>query len=230
MSHGNILHAAPYHLLMASSRDFQDLVDAHKITAGSERLAEINLSQEREIVYGDIRRTQTEKKFKAPGDDHLIKQEEREVGDAGLKPYMQYINQNKGLPLFLLAIISHFAFVTCQILQNFWMAANVENPDVSTLRLILVYLVIGLISTLFLFSRSLASVFSGLHSSKSMFLQLLESLFRAPMSFYDSTPLGRILSRVSPWDSLIFFLPGRTCFLALNLLWISLPIYRSQLI
>uniref|UniRef100_A0A162AAV0 ABC transmembrane type-1 domain-containing protein n=1 Tax=Daucus carota subsp. sativus TaxID=79200 RepID=A0A162AAV0_DAUCS len=197
MSHGKILHAAPYHLLMASSRDFQDLVDAHNITAGSERLAEINPSQESEIVYGDIRRTHTEKKFKAPGDDHLIKQEEREVGDAGLKPYMQYINQNKGLPLFSLAIISHLAFVTCQILQNFWMAANVENPDVSTLRLILVYLVIGLISTLFLFSRSLASVFSGLHSSKSMFSQLLESLFRAPMSFYDSTPLGRILSRVS---------------------------------
>ncbi|KAL1820083.1 hypothetical protein ACET3Z_014952 [Daucus carota] len=197
MSHGKIMHAAPYHLLMASSRDFQDLVDAHNITAGSERLAEINPSQESEIVYGDIRRTQTEKKFKAPGDDHLIKQEEREVGDAGLKPYMQYINQNKGLPLFSFAIISHLAFVTCQILQNFWMAANVENPDVSTLRLILVYLVIGLISTLFLFSRSPASVFSGLHSSKSMFSQLLESLFRAPMSFYDSTPLGRILSRVS---------------------------------
>lgn len=196
MSDGEILHAAPYHLLMSSSRDFQDLVNAHKKTAGSERPAEINPSQERESVSGDAR-TLPEKKSKASGDDQLIKQEEREVGDAGLKPYIQYINQGRGLPLFSLAIVSHIAFVTCQILQNSWMAANVENPEVSKLRLILVYLVIGFISTFFLFSRSLASVFSGLHSSKSIFSKLLESLFRAPMSFYDSTPLGRILSRVS---------------------------------
>lgn len=196
MSDGEILHAAPYHLLMASSRDFQDLVDAHKKTAGAERPAEINSSQERESVSGDAR-TWPEKKSKASGVDQLIKQEEREVGDAGLKPFMQYINQGRGLPLFVLAMVSHIAFVICQILQNSWMAANVENPDVSTLRLILVYLVIGLISTLFLFSRSLGTVFSGLHSSRAIFSKLLESLFRAPMSFYDSTPLGRILSRVS---------------------------------
>ncbi|KAL8134639.1 hypothetical protein AgCh_009604 [Apium graveolens] len=196
MSQGEIRHAGPYHLLMASSRDFQDLVDAHKKVAGAERHAEIKPSQDSENVYRDARRTHTEVKSNF-GDDQLIKQEEREVGDAGLRPYIQYINQNKGLPLFLLAIIAHFAFATSQILQNFWMAANIENPDVSTLRLILVYLVIGLTSTLFLFGRCLASVFSGLQSSKSMFSQLLESLFRAPMSFYDSTPLGRILSRVS---------------------------------
>lgn len=196
MSDGEILHAAPYHLLIASSRDFQDLVDAHKKTAGSERPVEINPSQERESVSNDAR-TLPQKNSNASVDDQLIKQEEREVGDAGLKPYVQYIRQGRGLPLFSLAIVSHIAFVTCQILQNSWMAANVENPEVSTLRLILVYLVIGVISTLFLFSRSLASVFSGLHSSKSIFSKLLESLFRAPMSFYDSTPLGRILSRVS---------------------------------
>ncbi|KAL9690109.1 hypothetical protein QQ045_010503 [Rhodiola kirilowii] len=45
--------------------------------------------------------------------------------------------------------------------------------------------------------RSISTVFLGLQSSKSLFTQLLNSLFRAPMSFYDSTPLGRILSRIS---------------------------------
>ncbi|CAB4301978.1 unnamed protein product [Prunus armeniaca] len=44
---------------------------------------------------------------------------------------------------------------------------------------------------------SLTTVVLGLEASKSLFSQLLNSLFRAPTSFYDSTPLGRILSRVS---------------------------------
>ncbi|CAI8593909.1 unnamed protein product [Vicia faba] len=64
-------------------------------------------------------------------------------------------------------------------------------------KLILVYFLIGVSSTFFALIRSLFVVALGLQSSKHFFLQLMNSLFRAPMSFYDSTPLGRILSRVS---------------------------------
>ena len=88
-------------------------------------------------------------------------------------------------------------FVICQILQNSWMAANVDNFQVSTLRLIVVYFLIGAISTIFLLTRTLLVVYMGIQSSTYLFFQLMNSLFRAPMSFYDSTPLGRILSRVS---------------------------------
>ncbi|CAL5400016.1 unnamed protein product [Camellia sinensis] len=125
MSDGEILQAAPYHQLLASSREFQDLVNAHKETGGVERLEEVSSSQKCETSTKEIRKTHTEEKSEG---DQLIKQEEREVGGIGLKPYMQYLNQNKGYLLF---------------------------------------------ST------------------------LLNSLFRVPMSFYDSTPLGRILSWVS---------------------------------
>uniref|UniRef100_A0A151UFW1 ABC transporter C family member 10 n=1 Tax=Cajanus cajan TaxID=3821 RepID=A0A151UFW1_CAJCA len=77
------------------------------------------------------------------------------------------------------------------------MAANVDNPQVSTLQLIVVYMLIGVGSIVFMLIRSLLAVAMGLQSSKYLFSQLVNSLFRAPMSFYDSTPLGRILSRVS---------------------------------
>lgn len=197
MSDGEILHAAPYRQLLASSKEFQDLVDAHKETAGSERVAEVNSSSRRESNTREIHKTDTGKKSIAPGGDQLIKQEEREVGDTGFTPYVQYLNQNKGYLFFAIATLSHVTFVIGQIIQNSWMATNVDNPQVSTLRLIAVYLVIGVVSTLFLLSRSLSTVFLGLQSSKSLFSELLNSLFHAPMSFYDSTPLGRILSRVS---------------------------------
>lgn len=128
--------------------------------------------------------------------DRLIKQEERETGDIGLKPFIQYLKQKNGFFYFSTAVLLHLIFVISQIAQNSWMAANVDNPDVSTLRLIAVYLLIGFSATFILLFRTLATVVLGLEASKSLFSQLLNSLFRAPMSFYDSTPLGRILSRV----------------------------------
>ncbi|PSS34271.1 ABC transporter C family member 10 like [Actinidia chinensis var. chinensis] len=197
MSDGEILHAASYHQLLASSLEFQDIVNAHKETAGSERPAEVSCSQKHATLAKEIRNTYNENNSKTSGGDQLIKQEEREVGDTGIRPYVQYLSQNKGYLFLSVATLCHLTFVIGQILQNTWMAANVDNPHVTTLQLITVYLVIGCMSTLFLLGRSLCTVALGLQSSKSLFSQLLNSLFRAPMSFYDSTPLGRILSRVS---------------------------------
>ncbi|CAL5405211.1 unnamed protein product [Camellia sinensis] len=97
MSDGEILQPAPYHQLLASSREFQDLVNAHKETGGAERLEEVSSSQKCETSTKEIRKTHTEEKSEG---DQLIKQEEREVGGISLKPYMQYLNQNKGYLLF----------------------------------------------------------------------------------------------------------------------------------
>ncbi|MED6196885.1 Multidrug resistance-associated protein 7 [Stylosanthes scabra] len=155
MSDGEILQAAPYHDLLASSKEFQDLVSAHKETAGSDRLMDVTSSQRNSNSAVEIRKTYVEKQFDAPKGDQLIKEEEREKGNQGFRPYLQYLNQNKGYMYFSVAVISQITFVVGQVLQNSWMAANVDSPH------------------------------------------LLNSLFRAPMAFYDSTPLGRILSRVS---------------------------------
>jgi ATP-binding cassette subfamily C (CFTR/MRP) protein 2 len=198
MSNGEILQEGPYHQLLDASKEFQDLVNAHKETAGSERLTAVSSALHRHGTSSrEIRKTYVEKQLKACKGDQLIRQEEREIGDTGFKPYRQYLNQNKGFLYFSMASISHLIFAIGLILQNSWMAAKVDNPHVSKSRLVLVYLLIGLASILFLICRCLCSLAMGLKSSKSLFSRLLDSLFHAPMSFYDSTPLGRILSRVS---------------------------------
>jgi len=193
MSEGVILQAGPYQQLLMTSREFQDLVNAHKVTDGSNQLENATFSQ------ASIKITQAlvENKSKEANGNQLIKQEEREKGDAGLKPYLQYLNRMKGYIFFVVASLGHLIFLVCQILQNSWMAANVDNPRVSTVQLILVYFLLGVSSAFFMLIRSLFVVALGLQSSKFLFLQLMNSLFRAPMSFYDCTPLGRILSRVS---------------------------------
>ncbi|KAJ4748881.1 ABC transporter C family member 10 [Rhynchospora pubera] len=209
MSDGEILRSGPFHELFTSCKEFQDLVHAHKETVGIEKInnmvpqnnktATINW-QEISKVHGINTRNLLQKenaKLSVGGSDQLIKKEERERGNIGLKPYMQYLGQNKGYLHFSLAMLAHIIFLSGQIWQNSWMAANVQNPNVGTLKLILVYSMIGFGTLFVLFFRSLFVVTLGLEASKSLFAQLLTSLFRAPMGFYDSTPLGRILSRVS---------------------------------
>ena len=197
MSDGEILQEAPYHQLLASSTEFQDLVNVHKETAGSKRLTVVRSTHRQGESSTGIRNTYVAKELNAYKGVQLIKQEEREIGDTSFKPYMQYLDQNKGFLYFFIACLSQILFVAAQISQTSWMAAKVDNPHVSAIRLVLVYILIGLASILIYISRYLSTVALGMKSSKSLFSQLLDSLFHAPMSFYDSTPQGRILSRVS---------------------------------
>ncbi|XP_044431466.1 ABC transporter C family member 10 [Triticum aestivum] len=201
MSDGEVIRSAPYQDLLADCEEFKDLVNAHKDTMGvsdlnnnthNQRAKEVSI-KETVGIHGS-RYTES---VKPSPEDQLIKKEERETGDAGVKPYMLYLRQKKGFLYFSLCMISHIIFIAGQILQNSWMAANVQNPHVSMLKLISVYIIIGACTMIFLLSRSLGVVVLGMQSSRSLFSQLLNSLFRAPMSFFDSTPLGRILSRVS---------------------------------
>uniref|UniRef100_F6HUQ9 ABC-type xenobiotic transporter n=1 Tax=Vitis vinifera TaxID=29760 RepID=F6HUQ9_VITVI len=168
MSEGEILQAATYDQLMHSSQEFWDLVEAHKGTAGSERQQDHASSQKPNTSKREIQTIYTKEEFGETSGDQLIKKEERETGDTGFKPYIQYLKQSKG---FL-----YFSF----------------KP-----KLLTVYTVIGFSMIIFLFFRSIFIVVLGLRASESIFSTLLSSLFQAPMFFYDSTPLGRILSRVS---------------------------------
>uniref|UniRef100_A0A0E0PTT9 ABC transporter C family member 10 n=1 Tax=Oryza rufipogon TaxID=4529 RepID=A0A0E0PTT9_ORYRU len=200
MSDGKIIRSAPYQDLLEYCQEFQDLVNAHKDTIGISDLNNMPLHREKEISMeetDDIHGSRYRESVKPSPADQLIKKEEREIGDTGLKPYILYLRQNKGFLYLSICVISHIIFISGQISQNSWMAANVQNPSVSTLKLIVVYIAIGVCTLFFLLSRSLSIVVLGMQTSRSLFSQLLNSLFRAPMSFFDSTPLGRVLSRVS---------------------------------
>ncbi|KQK19501.2 hypothetical protein BRADI_1g48670v3 [Brachypodium distachyon] len=200
MSDGEVIRSAPYQDLLADCQEFKDLVNAHKDTIGVSDLNNTSPHRAKGISImetNDILGSRYIGPVKSSPVDQLIKKEERETGDTGLKPYMIYLRQNKGFMYASFCAISHIVFIAGQITQNSWMAANVQNPHVSTLKLISVYIAIGVCTMFFLLSRSLCVVVLGIQTSRSLFSQLLNSLFRAPMSFFDCTPLGRVLSRVS---------------------------------
>lgn len=129
--------------------------------------------------------------------DQLIKKEERETGDTGMKPYIDYLSHKKGFLYFTLSTFAYIIFLVAQILQSLWIATYISSTSISRLKLVIVYSGIGIGMMFLLLTRSFLVVYLGLEASESIFYKLMSSLFRAPMAFYDSTPVGRILSRVS---------------------------------
>ncbi|KAJ0987914.1 hypothetical protein J5N97_006270 [Dioscorea zingiberensis] len=125
----------------------------------------------------------------------LIQEEERESGNVGLSVYWRYITAlHKGalVPFILLAYI---LFQILQICSNYWMATAApvtKKYKQSTLGSSLcVLLRVSLLAT------------AGFNTAKLLFDNLHRCIFRAPMSFFDATPSGRILNRASTDQSAI---------------------------
>ncbi|PQQ13144.1 ABC transporter C family member 10-like [Prunus yedoensis var. nudiflora] len=197
MHSGKILRAAPYEELLASSQEFQNLVNAHDDTAYSERKVDYASTGRHKSSNKEIEKVNTEVQLKESSRDQLIKREVRETGDTGFKPYIQYLKHRKGFWHFSFLVFFFSVFVAAQLSQFYWLALKLQDYSLSRVKLLVVYSVIMCIMVFALLMRSFSVVDLGCGASTSIFSTLLNSLFRAPMLFYDSTPVGRILSRVS---------------------------------
>jgi ABC-type multidrug transport system fused ATPase/permease subunit len=63
-------------------------------------------------------------------------------------------------------------------------------------RFISVYAEHAMGSGVFVIIHSLLVAFVGLKTAQQLFLDIIRIVFRAPMSFFDTTPTGRLLSWV----------------------------------
>ncbi|KAL3645049.1 Multidrug resistance-associated protein 5 [Castilleja foliolosa] len=148
------------------------------------------------------------KKTKRSRKKQLVQDEERERGRVSMKVYLSYmLAAYKGL-LIPLIILAQTLFQVLQIASSWWMAwANPQTvgdkPKTSSMTLILVYMALAFGSSWFIFVRAVLVATFGLEAAQKLFLKMLRTIFRAPMSFFDSTPSGRILNRVSVDQSVV---------------------------
>ncbi|KAD4178396.1 hypothetical protein E3N88_26987 [Mikania micrantha] len=196
MANGKIVKTGTYAQLLDSCKEFQSLVIALSDTSGSDNLSADGSQQQSKSPNQEIESIYT-KELIVGEQEQLIKQEEREAGDTGLKPYKQYLSQSNGYFYFSMSVLSHILYIIGQFLQNLWLATNVQDSMVNETMMLLVYMIMAFVMMFFLFGRSYFVVKLGIKASTAVFIKLITSLFRAPMSFYDSTPVGRIISRVS---------------------------------
>jgi ABC-type multidrug transport system fused ATPase/permease subunit len=206
MKEGKIAQAGKYQEILESGKEFMELVSAHKDALSAldsfSRMEDSSSSnQEIENKKTQIDTSSEEANPNIPK-GQLVTEEEREKGKVGFWVYWKYITlAYKGalVPLVLLAQIS---FQVLQIASNYWMAwaapVSVDvAPPVSSMMLIYVFVALALGSSLFILARALLLVTAGYKTATILFDKMHLSIFRAPMSFFDSTPSGRILNRAS---------------------------------
>uniref|UniRef100_A0A0E0HAQ9 ABC transporter C family member 13 n=1 Tax=Oryza nivara TaxID=4536 RepID=A0A0E0HAQ9_ORYNI len=210
MENGEITQEGTYSELLQSGTAFEQLVNAHKDSKtildtddrreGAKELGAfqyqvplIQQNSEAEISTGNLKSVQ------------LTEEERRELGDIGLKPYKDYVSVSKGWFLLSMILVTQCAFFGLQCLATYWLAVAIQNQQFSAGVVIGVYAVMATVSCLFAYVRSLIAAHFGLKASREFFSGFMDSVFKAPMVFFDSTPTGRIMTRASSDLSILDF-------------------------
>lgn len=209
MKDGKIKQAGKYNDILKSGSDFMELVGAHE-----EALSALESVNEKPRSSGEERNSANAKpvlqtqQSQSDGNDQvdetksqLVQEEEREKGSVGISVYWKYIRTAYGGLIAPIALFAQILFQILQIGSNYWMAwatpvSKDSTPHVGGSTLILVYVALSVGSALCIFGRALSVAAIGYKTANILFNKMHLCIFRAPMSFFDSTPSGRILNRV----------------------------------
>lgn len=135
----------------------------------------------------------------------LIKKEFMETGKVKFSIYLKYL-QAVGWGSMFFIILAYMMNSVAYIGSNLWLSAwtsdsqvfNGSNYPASQRDMrIGVFGALGLAQGLFVLISSIWSTYAVNHASKTLHGQLLSNILRAPMSFFDTTPTGRIVNRFS---------------------------------
>lgn len=128
----------------------------------------------------------------------LIEDEERETGQVGWRVYFLYSTKTYRGMHVLAILVFQACWQVLQVSSDYYLsdATTVGLEEIGYGVFLGVYSGLALGSSAFVLLRAVTVAHTGLKNSQSFFLTFLHAIMRAPMSFFDTTPSGRILSRV----------------------------------
>ncbi|QRV96276.1 ABC transporter transmembrane region [Ceratobasidium sp. AG-Ba] len=128
-------------------------------------------------------------------ENKLIQPEKRTTGTVKWGVYGRYFSSGGSLLLLPVVIASTLLAQGCYGLGYFWLVwwQNDSFKQSSTIYMI-GYAALGIGSVLFSLIRGVALCCLTYESSKTLHREVLSQVFHAPILFFDTTPLGRILS------------------------------------
>ncbi|XP_028119533.1 ABC transporter C family member 14-like [Camellia sinensis] len=220
MRDGMVVQSGKYNDLLESGLDFKALVTAHE-TSMELVDVETNMSSEDSPKTQKVSRAfsdhgeangednSLERSNSDRGTSKLIKEEERETGKVSLDVYKQYCTEAYGWWGVAMVLIMSLVWQSSLMASDYWLAYETSEDRLFNPSLFIsVYSIIAAISIVLITIRAFLVTIVGLKTAQIYFKQILHSILHAPMSFFDTTPSGRILSRASTDQTNIdLFLP-----------------------
>ncbi|KAL7949002.1 P-loop containing nucleoside triphosphate hydrolase protein [Trichoderma barbatum] len=197
MDAGKIQAVDTFENLMRDHKGFQDLMETTAVEKkededededDDDKLKQLTLTE-----TAEARKNKKNKKGAA-----LMQQEEKASASVPWSVYGAYIRAsgtflNAPLVIFVL-ILSQGANIMTSLWLSYWTS---DKYGLSLGQYIGIYAALGAIQALLTFLFSVMLSVLGTNSSKVMLREAMFRVLRAPMSFFDTTPLGRITNRFS---------------------------------
>lgn len=130
----------------------------------------------------------------------LITDEERKVGAVRSSVYLKYIKAGGGFWNFSVVIIFTLVNTGTTLATSAtvsWWTSDADYTKNPIGVYVGVYAFLAILVGVFTFIRTVSLVRFGINASDNLHSNLIHSIFRAPQSFFDTTPIGRILARFS---------------------------------
>ena len=174
---------------------FENLMRDH---TGFQTLMETTAIEKTEEMKPDEKKEEAGDKKKKKKGAALMQQEERAVASVSWSVYGAYVRASGTIlnaPIVILVLLlSQGANIMTSLWLSYWTS---DKYNLSIGAYIGIYAALGVVQAFLMFLFSVMLSILGTRSSKVMLRQAVTRVLRAPMSFFDTTPLGRITNRFS---------------------------------
>eukprot|EP01132_Coremiostelium_polycephalum_P009298 gene9298-11395_t len=195
LKNGTVSERGTFKSILESGQEFSTILQKyginHETTVHEEELdVETNEDQSEEEVKEEI----TDK-------GNLTVKEERETGSVGMNIYYQYFKVGGGL-LSLFSILMYISEAAVKTLTDWWLSYwsnqwESDSPTLTNTQFLAIYIAFGISNVIFTAVRGLSFFHYSVKAGRELHNMLFNALLSAPMWFFDQTPLGRIMNRLS---------------------------------
>ncbi|KAL1734118.1 P-loop containing nucleoside triphosphate hydrolase protein [Schizophyllum commune] len=188
---GKIVEQGTYQDLMSQGQTFARLVEEYGVKNEDAAVSKAEDRSETATIVDS-------KAVDAP-QQALMQDEERAVGSVSWRVYQKYIRYAGGLTwvpaIIIITALGQCSQVANTLFLSFWSSQSI--PGFSNSTYMLVYGMLGVAQAVFSFLLNFAVALVCLFASLRIFRAALRSVLRSSVAFFDTTPMGRIMSRLS---------------------------------
>ncbi|CUA72234.1 hypothetical protein RSOLAG22IIIB_00899 [Rhizoctonia solani] len=190
LNEGEITEQGTYADLMAANGFFARFISEFGNNSASENDAP-KLQDDKKVAA-------TKTKTTPGGNTAIMQSEERATGSVNWKVYKAYFAAAKIGAIFPLLLLAISLFQGASVMSPYWLVFWQEDRfPIKQGVYMAIYAILGFIQAFGLFCMGGVFAILTFYASQSLHRDALDRILHAPISFFDTTPLGRIMNRFS---------------------------------